>query len=38
LVTNVVDCAPEDVRCGMAVKVVFEDLPDHTLPKFRPVK
>ena len=38
LVTNVVDCPPEEVKIGMAVEVVFEDLPDYTLPKFQPVK
>ena len=38
LVSNVVDCLPDDVRIGMAVEVVFEDLADYTLPKFRPVK
>jgi uncharacterized OB-fold protein len=37
-VSNVVDCPPDDVRIGMAVEVVFEDLADYTLPKFRPVK
>lgn len=38
LLTNVVDCAPEAVRIGMAVEVVFEDAtPAVTLPKFRPV-
>lgn len=36
LVTNVIGCAPEEVRIGMAVEVVFEDSPDYTLPKFRP--
>jgi uncharacterized OB-fold protein len=37
LVTNVVDCPPEAVQIGMAVEVVFEDLAEYTLPKFRPV-
>lgn len=38
LLTNIVDCAPEAVRIGMAVEVVFEDAtPAVTLPKFRPV-
>ncbi|HUK40760.1 MAG TPA: OB-fold domain-containing protein, partial [Candidatus Acidoferrales bacterium] len=38
LVSNVVGCPPEDVKCGMPVEVVFEDLAEYTLPKFRPVK
>ena len=38
LMTNVVGCAPDAVRIGMAVEVVFDDVtPDITLPKFRPV-
>ena len=37
LLTNIVECAPEAVRIGMAVEVVFEDAtPAVTLPKFRP--
>jgi hypothetical protein len=37
LMTNVVDCAPEEVRIGMPVEVVFEDVTaEVTLPKFRP--
>ena len=38
LVSNVVDCPPEDVKIGMAVEVTYEDLPEYTLPKFRLVK
>jgi len=38
IVSNVVDCPPDEVRIGMAVEVVYEDLPEYTLPKFRPVK
>ena len=38
LMTNVVECAPDAVRVGMPVEVVFEDVtPEITLPKFRPV-
>lgn len=38
LLTNIVDCAPDAVRIGMAVEVVFEDAtPAVTLPRFRPV-
>jgi uncharacterized OB-fold protein len=37
LMTNVVGCAPDALRIGMPVEVVFEDAtPDVTLPKFRP--
>ncbi|MBI2363406.1 MAG: Zn-ribbon domain-containing OB-fold protein [Deltaproteobacteria bacterium] len=38
IVSNVVDCPPDEVRIAMAVEVVYEDLPEYTLPKFRPVK
>ena len=35
--TNVVDCPNEDLRIGMPVEVVFEQIDDEvTLPKFRP--
>ena len=38
MLTNIVDCAPDAVRIGMAVGVVFEDAtPAVTLPKFKPV-
>ncbi len=36
LTTNVVDCAPDDVRVGMAVEVTFEPVEDVWLPLFRP--
>lgn len=37
LLSTITDCAPEDVRCDMAVQVVFDDVTiDATLPKFRP--
>jgi uncharacterized OB-fold protein len=37
LMTNIVGCAPDAVRIGMPVEVVFEDVtPEITLPKFRP--
>ena len=37
LLTNIVECAPEAVRIGMPVAVVFEDAtPEVTLPKFKP--
>jgi uncharacterized OB-fold protein len=35
--SNVVDCALDEIRIGMPVQVVFDDVTDeHTLPKFRP--
>jgi uncharacterized OB-fold protein len=38
MLTNIVDCRPEQVRIGMPVAVVFDDVtPEVTLAKFRPV-
>lgn len=35
--TNVVGCDPKDVKVGLPVSVVFEDVtPEITLPKFKP--
>ncbi len=37
LMTNVVGCAPDQVRIGMPVVVEFDDVtPEVTLAKFRP--
>jgi uncharacterized OB-fold protein len=37
LLSNLVDCALAEVRIGLPVEVVFEDVTaDVTLPKFRP--
>ncbi len=37
LMTNVVGCEPEDVKCGMKVVAEFDDVTDEfTLVKFRP--
>jgi len=37
LMTNIVDCRPEDLYIGMPVKVVFDDVTEEvTLPKFKP--
>lgn len=37
MMSNVVGCAPREVRIGMPVEVTFEDVSDEvTLPKFRP--
>jgi uncharacterized OB-fold protein len=38
MMTNVVGCAPEAVRIGMPVEIVYDDVtPEITLPRFRPV-
>ena len=37
LTTNIVDCEPVDVRIGMPVGVVFDNVGDVWLPLFRPV-
>ena len=38
LMSNIVGCAPEQVKCDMEVEVVFDDVTeDFTLPKFKPV-
>jgi uncharacterized OB-fold protein len=38
MLTNVVGCAPDDVRIGMPVEVEFEDVTDEiAIPRFRPV-
>ena len=38
MLTNIVGCAPDQVRIGMPVEVTFDDVtPDVTLPKFKPV-
>jgi uncharacterized OB-fold protein len=37
MLTNIVDCAPEEVRIGMPVQVTFEDVSDGvSLPRFKP--
>ena len=36
LISNLVDCDPEEIQIGMAVRVVFEALNDEiTVPKFK---
>lgn len=38
MMSNIVDCKPEQVKCDMDVEVVFEEVADEvTLPKFKPV-
>ena len=39
MMTNVVGCAPDDVRIGMAVEIEYDDVtPEVTLAKFRPAR
>jgi uncharacterized protein len=39
IVSNLIDCKPEDVKVGTPVKVVFTDVtPEVTLPYFKPAK
>ena len=39
MLTNIVDCPPEQVKIGMPVEVVYEDVtPKVTLAKFRPAR
>jgi hypothetical protein len=38
ILSNVVDCAPDQLRAGLAVRVTFRDVSDDiSLPLFRPV-
>jgi len=37
MLTNIVDCPPDEVRIGMPVEVTFEDVTDDiAIPRFRP--
>jgi uncharacterized protein len=39
MLTNIVECRPEDVKIGMPVEVVYEDVTrDVTLANFRPAR
>ena len=39
MLTNIVDCTPEEVSIGMPVEVAFEDAtPEISIPLFRPVR
>jgi uncharacterized OB-fold protein len=39
MMTNIIDCPPEQVKIGMPVEVVYEDVtPEVTLAKFRPAR
>lgn len=37
MLTNIVDCAPDEVRIGLPVEVTFEDVTDEiAIPRFKP--
>ena len=37
MITNLADCKIDDIKVGMPVEVVFDDVTEEiTLPKFRP--
>ena len=38
MMTRIVDCQPQDLRIGMKVEVVFEEVEEFWLPYFRPVR
>lgn len=39
VLADMVECRPEDVRVGMPVEVLFDDVTDElTLPRFRPCR
>ncbi|MFC1816124.1 hypothetical protein ACFL0M_09315 [Thermodesulfobacteriota bacterium] len=36
--SNVIDCDPSEIKVGLPVEVVFEDVDgEFTLPKFKPL-
>lgn len=38
VLTHIIDCKQEDLKCDMEVEVVFDDVTEEiTLPKFKPV-
>ncbi len=39
MLSNIIDCRPEEAKIGMPVEVVYEDVtPEVTLAKFRPAR
>jgi uncharacterized protein len=37
MMTNIIECKKDDIRVGMPVEVVYDDItPEVTLPKFKP--
>jgi uncharacterized OB-fold protein len=38
MMSNIIGCAPEAIKCDMPVHVVFDDVTEEvTLPKFKPI-
>jgi len=39
MMTNIIDCEPENIKIGMPVEVIFTDIGENIiLPKFKPAK
>lgn len=39
MMSNIVECGPDEIKIGTEVEVVFDDVTDEiTLPKFKPLK
>jgi hypothetical protein len=38
VLSNIVDCVPDAVHIGMAVEVVFDDVGEIAVPRFRPAR
>ena len=39
MMSNIVQCAPDKIRCDMEVEVLFDQVtPEVTLPKFKPIR
>ncbi len=39
LMSTLVECSRDEIRCDMPVEVVFDDItPEFTIPKFRPIR
>lgn len=36
LISNVIDCPPDQAKIGMPVQIVYQDHDEYTLPLFRP--
>lgn len=38
IMSKIIDCAPQDIKIGMRVEVVFKERENFMLPYFKPVK
>ncbi len=39
MISNMVECKNEDIKCDMPVEIVFDDVTEQvTLPKFKPIR